>query len=62
LPARAEDISPVREVRETIQDRIGRKYKETFQEKLNNQGKTEKTTLGYQQNVEEKARFNELLK
>jgi len=43
----AQAVSPARQVRETIQDRIGRKYKETVQEKVNAGGVT-KSTLGYE--------------
>lgn len=45
------EISPVRPVRETLQDRVGRKYKETVNEKIaqnNVGGKNSQTVLGYQ--------------
>ena len=58
------EISPVRPVRETLQDRVGRKYKDTINEKVaqNVGGKNSQTVLGYQQNQEEQARFKELMR
>ncbi len=51
------DVLPVRE---TIQDRVGRKYKQMINDKkaAAELGSSEvKNTLGYQKNAEEQARF-----
>ena len=56
------EISPVRAARETIQDRIGRKYKDTINDKVAGNNGKNPSTLGFQTSQENDARFKELMR
>jgi hypothetical protein len=63
------DVSPVAAARESIQDRIGRKYKQVVNDNKKTVANTSaisategKSNLGYQKNAEDQARFQQLMK